>query len=264
MKQMKSLKIVAACTLILSLLVGCGAKEDRLATVQENKKLVLGTSADYPPFEFRKTIDGKDQIVGFDIEIAKEIAKDLGAELEIKDTSLSSLPEELKTGKIDIAIAGLDPTPERENAMEFSTPYYLAEAGVIVRAADKDKYKSPEDLKGMKIGVQLGSTFEDVVQQIPDAKKEMLDKVNDLVLALESNRLEAVVVEKPVAAAFAANRKEVAVAPVELKPVSEGYVIGVRKGSVKLRDEVNKTLERLKQQGKLDEFITQAVQLAEQ
>lgn len=270
LKNMKSTPIIralkgfAGCTLIAASIISCGSKVDRLITVQENKKLVLGTSADSPPFEFHKTVGGEDQIVGSDIEIAKEIARDLGVELEIKDTSFGSLPEELRTGKIDIIMSSLDPTPEREQAMEFSVPYYRAEIGLIVRAADKDKYKTPGALKGMKVGFQIGSTLENVAQQIPEVKKGMLDKVNDLVLALESNRLEAVIVEKPVAVSYAANRKELAVAPVELKPASNGYVVGVPKGSVKLRDKVNKTIERLKQQGKLETFITQAVQLAEQ
>ncbi|MFW5435585.1 transporter substrate-binding domain-containing protein [Paenibacillus apiarius] len=260
---MKALKIVTVCTLLMSLLIGCGAKSDRYDTVMENKKLVLGVSADYPPFEFHATVNGKDEIVGFDIELAKEIAKDLGVPLEIKDMKFDSVVASVPTGKIDIAISGMDPTPDRQKAMDFSKPYYVAEAGVIVRAEDKDKYKSPEDMKGLKIGVQKGSTFEDVIGQIPEAKAELLNKVNDLVLALETKRIDAVLVEKPVAKSYEANRKELAVADVVLKPASDGYAVGMRKDSPKLVEAVNKTIDRLQSEGKLDEFITQATQLAE-
>ncbi|BFH69123.1 amino acid ABC transporter [Paenibacillus dendritiformis] len=261
---MRTMKILAVCTLLMAILVGCGAKGDSYDHITSKKTLIVGVSADYPPFEFHKTINGKDEIVGFDIDLANEIAKDLGVELKVDDMKFESLIEALNSDKLDMVISGMDPTPERAKAVDFSDPYYLAEAGVIVRAADKDKYKTPEDLKGMKIGVQKGSTFENVISQIPEAQPELLAKVSDLVLALESNRIEAVIVEKPVAKAYAANRPELEMSDAVLQPASDGYVIGFRKGSPKMVEAANKTIARLKSEGKLDEFITKATQMAEE
>ena len=104
-------------------LIGCSKTTESASTlekVKESKKLVIGTSADYPPYEFHKEINGKDEIVGFDVEIAKEIAKDLGVELEIKDMSFDGLLPALKTGTIDMALASMNPSEERKESVDFS------------------------------------------------------------------------------------------------------------------------------------------------
>ncbi|UHA73598.1 transporter substrate-binding domain-containing protein [Paenibacillus sp. 481] len=262
---MKSMKLLTVCAIIMALLVGCSTKDQAAGGATEKKKIVLGTSADYPPYEFHKTVNGKDEIVGFDISIAKEIAKDMGAELVIEDMKFDSVIEALNSKKVDFIMAGLDADPEREKAMTFSEPYYLAEAGVIIRAADKEKYKTAADLKGQKIGVQQGSTFEDVATQIPDAQIEKLVSVSDLALALESNRIEAVLAEKPVAKAYATKRSDaLAVADVQLKPEGEGYVVGIHKQNPDLAAQINKTIQRLKQEGKIETFLIDAQALAEQ
>ncbi len=267
MKKSKVFKMATVSMLLMALLVGCGAKEDRYDAALSAKKLVLATNAEYAPFEFHKDIDGKDKIVGYDIMIAEEIAKDLGVELEIKDMSFSAVVESVATGKADFAMAAMDPTPEREKAMLFSKTYYTAVAGVLVKKDDADKFKSADDLKGLTIGVQTGSTFVDVATQIPafnDKEQLMqLDKVGDLVQALESNRAGAVLVELPVAQAYASNNSNVVIAPIQLEPASEGYVAGVAKNSPKLQAAIDKTIERLKNEGKLDEFINEANRLVE-
>ncbi|WP_245596191.1 transporter substrate-binding domain-containing protein [Paenibacillus taiwanensis] len=264
MNKMKTFQLVTACMLLMALVVGCGAKEDAYDKVIKEKKIVLGTSADYPPFEFhKKNADGKDEIVGYDIMIAKEIAKDLGAELVIEDMKFDSVLQAVSSSKVDFGMAGMDATPKRAEVMLFSSTVYKAEAGVLVRAEDKDKFNSPEDLKGLKIGVQKGSTFEDVATQIPDAKQDMLVKVNDLVLSLETKRVDAILVEKPVAQAYATNNTKVALSPVVLKPASEGYVAGMGKESVKLKEAIDKTIARLQADGSLDKFITEANALAD-
>lgn len=264
MKMMKAFKLLTVSALVMALLVGCGAKEDKYNTVMEQKKITVGLSADYPPFEFIiKDENGKEQIVGYDIMIMEEVAKDLGVELVIDNMSFEAALQAASSGKVDVVMSGMDPTPEREKQMLFSDEYYKAEAGVLVRAEDADKYKTAEDLKGMKIGVQKGTTFEDVATQIPDAQQEQLVKVNDLVLALETGRVEAVLAEMPVAKAYAKNNSKVVVASVELQAASEGYVAGFNKSSVKLQEAVNKTIQRLKEAGKLDQFVAEANALAE-
>lgn len=267
MKKHKFFKLATVSMLLMALLVGCGAKEDRYDAAISAKKIIMATNAEYAPFEFHKDIDGKDQIVGYDILIAQEIAKDLGVELEVKDMSFSAVVESVATGKADFAMAAMDPTPEREKAMLFSQTYYTAVAGVLVKKDDADKFKTADDLKGLTVGVQTGSTFVDVAQQIPEFNDKeqlmQLDKVGDLVQALESNRAGAVLVELPVAQAYAANNPNVVIAPIELKPASEGYVAGVAKSSPKLQEAINKTIDRLKSEGKLDQFINEANRLVE-
>lgn len=119
-----------------------------------SKKLVLGTSADFAPYEFHKVIDGKDQIVGFDISIAKEIAADLGAELVIEDMGFDGLLPALQSGRVDMVISGMTPTDERKQSIDFSDTYYKSKQVIMIRNADKDKYPTMADLENEKIGVQ--------------------------------------------------------------------------------------------------------------
>ena len=259
----KTLTLLTVCSLVMALLVGCGAKEDKYDTVMENKVLTVGLSADYPPFEFIKVIDGEEKIVGYDVMILEEVAKDLDVTLKIENMGFDALITALSSGKVDMLMSGLDADEEREKVMLFSDEYFKAEAGVLVRAEDADKYTSPESMSGLTVGVQKGSTFEQVANQIPESKQELLGKVNDLVLALETGRVDAVLAEMPVVKAYAANNANVAVASVELEAASEGYVAGFSKSSVKLQEAVNQTIQRLKDEGKLDQFVAEANALAE-
>jgi ABC-type amino acid transport substrate-binding protein len=156
----------------------------KIKEIKQAGKIVLGTSADYPPYEFHKEIDGKDTIVGFDIEIAKAIAKDLGVELEIKDMDFDGLLLALNAGKVDFVIAGMTPDPERD--VEFSKIYYNALQGLLVHADNKDVYKTIDDLTGKRIGAQKGAIQEKLAKkEIKDLKLKALNKIPDLVLEVK-------------------------------------------------------------------------------
>src|SRR6056297_1278298 len=149
LKNKKYLVVVVAVILSLGLILsGCSSQEEemtKLEKIKEEGKIVLGTAADYPPYEFHKQIDGEDHIVGFDIEIAKEVAKDLGVELEIKDMKFDGLLAALVADNIDFIVAGMVPKPERKEVVDFSIPYYQAEQKMLIKAEDADKLKTPED-----------------------------------------------------------------------------------------------------------------------
>ncbi|MCS4517195.1 transporter substrate-binding domain-containing protein [Clostridium botulinum] len=134
-------------------------------------------------------MNGKDEIVGFDITIAKEIAKDLGVKLEIKDMKFDGLLAALQSGNVDIVIAGMNPTEDRKKSVDFSKIYYQAIQSVVVRAEDKDKFKSLEEFKGKKIGVQKGTTQEEVAKkEMTNSEIKSLGKVTDLVLELQNKK----------------------------------------------------------------------------
>ncbi|MDV4150669.1 transporter substrate-binding domain-containing protein [Clostridium sp. AL.422] len=250
-------------------LISCGKKTDenidKLSQIKEEGKLVVGLSADYAPYEFHIiNEDGEDEIVGFDIEIAKEIAKDMGVELEIKDMDFDSLVAGIPAGKIDLVISGMTPTDERKEVVDFSDIYYIAEHGFLVRAEDKDKYKNFEDLKGQKVGAQMGAIQADIAQQeIPEADIQLLSNVNDLVLSLKSGKIEALVVELPVAEMIVKNNPELAVGEEKVKDTEGGSAIAVKKSEQALLDSVNSTIKRIKEENLLDQFIIDANALAE-
>ncbi|WP_342551414.1 ABC transporter substrate-binding protein/permease [Paenibacillus sp. FSL R7-0652] len=222
----------------------------------KGKKLVLGTSADFAPYEFHKVIDGKDEIVGFDIAIAKEIAADLGAELVIEDMGFDGLLPALQSGRVDLVISGMTPTDERKKSIDFSEPYYKSKQVIMIRNVDKDKFPDMKSLENTKIGVQKGSIQESIGQKIPGAKLTSLDKISDIVLQLQTKRVDAAIVEDTVAAGYLDDIIGLAAAVPDEEQVEAA--IGIRKGNTELLTAVNQTLERLKSEDKINQMVTDA------
>jgi len=282
----KRIRIYGAALLAVAMtvsFVGCGNKttdskssattkpnqtsstSGKLDQIKSAKKLVLGTSADYAPYEFHKLVDGKDQVVGFDIEIAKEVAKDLGVELKIQEMNFDGLLGALDTNNVDMVIAGMSPTPERAKNVDFSKIYYTAQQGVIIRAEDKDKIKSIADLKGKKIGVQKGSIQETLAkEQMPDSSLVSISKIPQLVLELKSKKVDALVVELPVANGYVNKQKDLVISQVQVKDETGGSAIAFKKGSKDLVDAVNTTIDRLIKDKKIDQFVSDANEMVEQ
>lgn len=269
MKKWGTLLVVLM--LVTSVLAACGQDKNKAAnneaqgaTNAAKKTLTVGMSADFPPYEFHiKDENGQDQIVGFDVEIAKEIAKDLGAELEIKDMRFDSLLNELDSGRIDLVISGLSPKPERAKQIDFSKIYYKAEQSIVSLAENKDKYATMESLAGLKIGVQTSSIQEDMAKEIPGAKLTSLAKITDIIMQLKSGRVDVAILEGPVAESFVKNVEGLAITDAKAVTEDEGYVIGIKKGDKEMVDKVNATLDRLMQDGSIDKFVAEASALAE-
>ncbi|CAH1190929.1 MULTISPECIES: ABC transporter substrate-binding protein/permease [unclassified Paenibacillus] len=227
--------------------------------ISEGKKLVLGTSADFAPYEFHKVIDGKDQIVGFDIAIAKAIAADMGAELVIEDMGFDGLLPALQSGRVDMVISGMTPTDERRRSIDFSETYYKSKQVIVVRAEDKDKFPTMAELENQKIGVQKGSIQEEIGQKIAGAKLTALDKISDIVLQLETNRIDAAILEDTVAVGYLDDN--IVLAPAVPDEEEAEAAIGIRKGNTELLNAVNATLARLKSENKIPQMVTEASQM---
>ncbi len=231
---------------------------NKLEKIKKAGKIIIGTSADYPPYEFRP-INEDDVIYGMDIDIANEIAKNLGVKLEIKEIVFSRLFDAVNDEKIDLIIAGLSPTEKRKKLVDFSDSYYKTLQNMLIRQKDIKIIKSLEDLKGKKVGTQRGSIQEELVkQQITDAHFFEEDTVTELVKNLKNGKLDVVVLEKPVATLFAMKNKGI----VNVKCVSNGTflssAIAVKKGDVKLLKKINKILAKLKQNNMIIEFAEKA------
>jgi len=233
--------------------------------VKESGKLILGTSADYPPYEFHKSINGKDEIVGFDIEVAREIAKDLGVTLEIKDMKFDGLLAALDQGVIDIVVAGMSPTPDRAKSVDFSNVYYQSKQMLVVRAADKDIITSKDAMNGKTIGVQKGAIQETIAtEQFSTSTQMALGKISDLVLALKSKRIDAAIIEYPVALANTNANPDLFITAIEIPMESEGTAAAMKKGSPDFVEAVNKTLDRLIAGKLIEQFVADANALVEQ
>ncbi len=275
-KLARTLTVLLAIAFAASFM-GCAKKapETRLDSIKKAGKLILGTSADYPPYEFHAQVDGKDAIVGFDIALAREVAKDLGVQLEIKDMDFDGLLAALASGNVDMIISGMTPTDERKKNVDFTDIYYFAEHGVLIRKADEAKYGAAvESLKDAMVGAQRGAiqvglaktrikgVAEDKKDQ-PHPQVKELGKLPDLVMELKNSKVEAVVAELPVAKAYLGANPDLALATYTFKDSDGGSAIACKKGETALVAELNKTIARLKADGSIDRFVSEASESVE-
>lgn len=269
MKKIKK-SIMAVLIGVLSLgVVGCSSSNDgknQVETIKDKGVLTIGTSADYPPYEFHKEIDGKDTIVGFEMMIAEEIAKDLGVKLEIKDMKFDGLLGALKSGNIDMVVAGMSPTEERKKAVNFTDVYYNGETSIVIKQENKDKFKTIEDLKTAKIGVQKASLQEAIAKEnIQATEIKGLSKIPDVVLELQNNNVDAIIVSKEGVKGYLNQYPDMMYANVDLgESKGEGAAIAVDKvDDISLVEEVNKVLDGLNKNNKIEEFVQKATELAQ-
>ena len=281
MMKFSKTKILLLMMAVMLVLVACGGTDtngdvdvdidqdqgseqtvSKLDEIKAAGKIVLGTSADYPPYEFHKEIDGKDTIVGFDIEIAKEIAKALGVELEIKDMDFDGLILALNADKVDFVLAGMTPDPERD--VDFSKIYYRALQGVLINAENADKFKTVEDLYGKRIGAQKGTIQEKIAEsEIQDLDLKGLAKIPDLVLEVKHNKVDAVIMEKPVAEAYADRHDDLILMDLTFEDAEGGSAVAVKRGNPELIEEINKILDRLMEDGSVDRFVVEAIEMVD-
>ena len=263
MKKGLMKKIIATAVLgIMTMgLAGCGSSNDKnsasktdlLEKIQKNGKLVVGMSADYAPYEFHYIDEnGKDVIGGFDVDIANEIANKIGVDLVIQEMDFDALVSALPAGKVDLVISGMNPTEERAKVVDFSEVYYNSKHGILVRAEDADKYQTFADLEGAKVGVQLGSTQEKI------AKTE----IPNVILELKAGKVDAIVMEKPVAEMAVKSNPELAVGKPIYEEQTGGNAVGIAKNNPQLLAKVNEVITELNESGKMDEYIAKANELA--
>ena len=269
MRFFKGVLALSVMGVALNLLIGCSSnsstastsssKSSSLDNIRDNGKLVVGMSADYAPYEFHTIIDGKDQIIGFDVDVANEIASSLGVELEIREMDFGMLLAALQSGKIDMVISGMSPNAEREKSVDFSDVYYKAVQSILVLDRNKNIYTSLEDLANKKIGVQMGAIQARIAEeQIENANITELTKVDQLITELKSGKIDAVVVEKPVAETILTTNEDLFLTEIPVKYDDGGAAIAVKKGSSDLLDEVNNVIDGLISNGKIDEFVVNA------
>lgn len=225
-------------------------------------KLIMGTNAEYPPFEFHILVDGKDEIVGLDIEIAKYIANELGVELEIKDMDFGNLLGALDTGMIDVAIAAMNPAPDRD--ANFTDIYYEVNHGVLVHKDNDAGITSLEDLNGKKIGVQRGTVQEEIANnEIKDAEVISLDNNSDAVMNLKTKKVDCIIMEAPVAKSYAQANDDIMVAEgIDIDSGTDGVAIAVKTGNDELTEKLNEIIADMISQGLIEKWFVEAEELS--
>lgn len=263
---------ITLIALLLLAMVGCGnsssssSSADATPTIDKIKKsgkLIVGTSADYPPYEFYTEKNGKTSISGFDIEIAKAIAKDLGVKLEIKDMNFDGLLPALKTNSVDMVIGGMAPTEERKKSVDFSEPYYKAKQSILIRKEDEDKFKTVADLKGKTIGAQKSSTQEKIAQtEIENPNLVSIPVFTDLILELRTKKIDALVCENTVAIPYTIKYNNLKLVNINFKESRKDSAVAINKGKQDLVKRINKVISELNKENKINTWLTQYSNIA--
>lgn len=244
LKKIGSLVLVGV--LGLSSLVGCSSGEGSGAAA-EKKTIVMGTNAAFPPFE---EVEG-DQVVGFDVEIAKLVAEKLGAELVIQDMEFGQLIGAVNTGKIDFIAAGMTATEDRAKQVDFSKGYFQSKQVIIVKE-EENNIATAEDLVGKKVGVQLGTTGDLFVTGTEGLEVVQYDKAAMAVADLSNGKIDAVIVDEEPAKLIAENQKGVKL--LEAPFIEEEYAIAVKKGNTELLATIDQVLEEIQNNGTYDKL----------
>ena len=265
----KFLGAIAALAMTVGL-AACGTPVSQ-GTANQNQ-LVVGMEAGYPPFNWTQKddsngavkIQGTDQYAGgYDVEIAKRVAKQLGKELVIVKTEWDGLTPALVSGKIDAIIAGMSPTEERKATIDFTDSYYDSQLVLVVKKGSKyEKATSLADFSGAKVTAQLNTFHYSVIDQIPGVEKQAaMDNFPAMRVALQAGTIDAYVSELPEAlSAQAANSDFVMVKLTDgfkVSPEDIQTAVGVKKDSplTKQINEALKTISSEERQKIMEEAI---------
>jgi polar amino acid transport system substrate-binding protein len=233
------------------------AETDMLKKVQARGQLIVGTQVPYAPFEFLNITSGKYE--GIDMEIAQKVATALGVQLVVKPMDFDPLFAAVETGQIDMAISSITITPAREQSVNFSESYYLADQAILVK--DSSSIMNIDGLNGTKVVAQLGTTGASwAVNNLVDTGRIKGSDYSDYVdvaaaaIAVQNGQKDAFVVDTPVANAYAAdpaNHLKVAF----IIQTNENYGICIQQNQTAFRNAINSVIDTMKADGSLQALI---------
>lgn len=242
---------------------GNGNQQGKLMqTIKERGKLIVGTSSGYPPYVFVDAESPDKKVIGLDIEMCKQIADKLGVKLEVQDMGFSALLSSVTAGKVDIAVGGVAPTPEREKVMAFSDIYLPTEQKLLVRKSDQHAFKTMADLKGKVIGAEKSTTQEATAQKIEGAKAIGLSSVPDAVLQLKNDKLDGIVLDGVISKQYLIFNDDLALADVQFKDAKKVSAVALKKGNDDLLKVINEVIKQDTGSGQFDKWVDEYSRIA--
>lgn len=282
----KMLVLALSAAMLLTVLTGCGSSEttapqDEQATeaqaeeqpaaeastlleqIKAKGKLVVGTEAQYAPYEFK---DFDANFVGCDMWLAQQIADSLGVELEIVDMSFAGIIPAVQSGQVDLGIAAFTNTPERAEEIDFSDLYETSAQLLIVKTGNADTYSTKEALAGQKVGAQKGTIQSQLIQSaLPDSELFELEKYPALALEVQNGNIAGLVVDQAVGESLIANSNgelEVSNFEFSAEEASFGKSVVIAKGNEDLVAAVNEVVNKVTSDGSYQAAYDEAVALA--
>lgn len=286
MKQVKkTLALAMSALMLLAMLTGCGSskKDDapaadsntetqepaadttssKLDQIKANGKLLVGTEAQYAPYEF-KDLDAN--FAGCDMWLAQQIADSLCVELEVVDMSFDGIIPAVKSGQVDIGIAAFTKTPERAEEIDFSDLYETSAQFLVVKTGNADVYSTKEALAGQKVGAQKGTIQSQLIQSaLPDSELFELEKYPALALEVQNGNIAGLVVDQAVGESLIATSNgglEVANFEFTAEEASFGKAAVIAKGNEDLVAAVNEVINKVTADGSYQKAYDEAVELA--
>ncbi len=264
MREMRGLRRLAACIIgliliiliavaSLRLLAGPGGQDETWARIQREGVMRVGLDASWPPFEY---VDKDGRIVGFDVDLAQEIGRRLGVEVEFANIGFDGLYDALKSGKCDAIISALPYDPMMTKDVAYSHSYFNAGQVLVVRD-DEREIDDENDLKDKRVGVEWGSTADMVVRRLAERIEGMelalYDTSEEALRALKDGEVEVVIADAVSVYSFIRTEGGVKIAGEPL--TDEPYVIAVRPESRILLKRINEALAIMKEDGNFDSLV---------
>lgn len=252
--MMSAAVLVTAC--------GSGEPANELEAIMDAGKVVMGTSADYPPFE---SYTDAGEMVGFDVDLMDEIGKRMGVEVKIQDMPFSSLIAAVQEGMIDMSVAAINYTEERDKTVDFSTVYYYAEDSFLVAESFTDEITKPEDAANYLVAVQTGSTADGWATEflvnaglMPEENLVRYERMDQAALDVKNGRIDLLIMDYIPAQALAddiGGLKVVFHAEVSTGPIN----IIVPEGAAELKAELDRIINEMLEDGFIDGLATKHI-----
>lgn len=253
---MKRLHIVLVSMALLALvLVGWNTvfAADQSSVIKERGTMIVGTSADYPPYE---SVDKSGKFVGFDMDLVREISKRMGVKVEIKDMGFDSLIAALQNHKVDVVAAAMQGTPERDKTVDFTIPYNFVKDAFVTSVKANVQMKSPKDAAGKKIGVQTGTIQENWIRDnlikpglTPEDYLFQYERVDNAGLDLAAGRIDLLLIQSKPAKDLTKKMKDLKIALITTETVKAGQCLAVPEGDTQFKAELDRVIEALKKDG---------------
>lgn len=235
--------IMLMLVLIFGIFTGC--TKDEKHTELADKVYVIGTNAEYPPYEYLEN----NKIVGFDADIIEELSKRIGFNYKWSNMNFDGLISALQAKKVDMIIAGMTVTDERKNFIDFSTPYISPNICYIV--LKNNNLNNPKDLENKKFGVELGTTEEGIAKQVPGSQIIPFTGHTSALLALKANKIDAMLLDEVVAQKYIENNPE-------LKSIGvasgESKAMAFNKNDEQLKNKINAELNNMINDGTIQKL----------
>jgi polar amino acid transport system substrate-binding protein len=252
MKRIRFL-LTAFLTALLTItaVTACNPGSNSSSSNGGKQTLTMVTSADYPPYEFVDSSSGNQDIIGFDVDIAKYITDKLGYGLTVNNIDFNGLIPALQAKRADFVMAGMTPTAERKQNVDFSDIYYEARNTIVTKKGNN--LTTTNSLNGKKVGVQLGSIQEGAAKKIKGANVTSLNRISEMIQELKAGRVDALIIEDTVAKGFVQSNPDLEFNTIPNEGEA-GSAVAFPKGS-ELPAKFNPILAEMKSNGKMEELV---------